>query len=292
MTRSRNPELVVLSGMSGAGRTTAMKALEDLDFFCVDNLPVVLLDRFVDLFGEGTDRLAVTVDVRERDFLEDFPAVHTRLRERGVLRDLIFIDASDDVLLKRFNETRRAHPTRGSGSLLEDIAQERDQLAAMAARADQIIDTTHMSVHELKRTITRIFSGAARTGHLEVELVSFGFRYGAAGTADLLIDVRFLPNPNFEPELCAFTGLDPRVSSYVLDDPRTAAFLKRFFGFLDYMIPLYEEEGKAYLTIAIGCTGGRHRSVAVIQALDRHLRERNIGVRVSHRDITRGEAKS
>ncbi len=285
---TRRQELVIVSGMSGAGRTTAMKALEDLGFYCVDNLPVVLLDRFVELFGEGSSRLAVAVDVRESRFLDSFPNVHDRLREDGVLRELIFLDAADEVIAKRFDETRRAHPA-GTGSLHELILRERDDLAAIAARADLVVDTSHMSVHDLKRAMTRHFSGTTRSGKLEVELVSFGFRHGLAEAADLLMDVRFLRNPNFEPELRERSGLDSRVSSYVLDDPRTATFMERFFGFLDYMIPLYVEEGKVYLTIAIGCTGGRHRSVAVVQALERHLRERSIDVRVTHRDVARSE---
>jgi len=294
------PELVIVSGLSGAGRTTVIKTLEDVGFYCVDNLPVVLLERFVELFGEETSRLAVVIDVRERGFLDSFPAACDALRERGALSELIFLDASDDELAKRFDETRRAHPADsgsqgsavpqgevdGSGStLLESIAAERRILGPIAKRADLTIDSTGMSVHDLKRFVTRHYTGASRSGRMEVELVSFGFRYGPPEAADLMMDVRFLPNPNFEPELRERTGLDPEVSGYVLDDPRTGAFLGRFFEFLDYLEPLYQEEGKAYLTIAIGCTGGKHRSVSVVGALERHLRDRKIHVRVTHRDV-------
>ncbi len=286
---SSGPELVIVSGLSGAGRTTVIKALEDIGFYCVDNLPVVLLERFVELFGEETSRLAVVIDVRERGFLDSFPDAYDALRERGVLSELLFLDASDDELAKRFDETRRAHPagsSNGSGSnLLESITAERRILAPIARRADLTIDSTGMSVHDLKRFVTRHYTGKSRSGRMEVELVSFGFRYGPPEVADLMMDVRFLPNPNFEPELCERTGLDPEVSSYVIDDPRTGAFLERFFEFLDYLEPLYQEEGKAYLTIAIGCTGGKHRSVAVVGALERHLRDRKIHVRVTHRDV-------
>ena len=280
------PELVIVSGLSGAGRTTVMKALEDVGFYCVDNLPVVLLERFVELFGEETSRLAVVIDVRERDFLDSFPDTCDRLRERGVLSELMFLEASDEELAKRFDETRRAHPTAGA-RLLESIAEERRILEPISERADLTVDSTGMSVHDLKRYVTRHYTGASRSGEMEIELVSFGFRYGAPDVADLMIDVRFLPNPNFEPELRELTGLDQRVADYVLENPRTRVFLGRFFEFLDYLEPLYQEEGKAYLTVAIGCTGGRHRSVSVARALERHLQERKIHVRVTHRDVER-----
>lgn len=285
---SAGPELVIVSGLSGAGRTTVMKALEDVGFYCVDNLPVVLLERFVELFGEETSRLAVVIDVRERGFLDSFPDTCDRLRESGRLSEIIFLEASDEELAKRFNETRRAHPASGGqAKLIESIAQERGLLGPIAERADVTVDTSHMSVHDLKRYVTRHYTGASRSGEMEIELVSFGFRYGPPEVADLMIDVRFLPNPNFEPELRALTGLDAAVADYVLESPRTRAFLERFFEFLDYLEPLYQEEGKAYLTVAIGCTGGRHRSVSVVRALERHLRERKIQVRVTHRDVER-----
>jgi UPF0042 nucleotide-binding protein len=289
---SGGPELVIVSGLSGAGRSTVMKALEDIDFYCVDNLPVVLLERFVELFGEGADRLAAVVDVREREFLASFPAICDRLRAKGQLTELLFLDASDDELGKRFSETRRVHPTqlhaeRGGVSLLEGIAEERRILAPIAKRADLVVDTTGMTVHDLKRFVTRHYTGAARSGELEIRLVSFGFRYGPPEVADLMIDVRFLPNPNFEDGLREKTGLSADVAEFVLQNDGTRAFLERFFGFLDFLEPLYEEEGKAYLTIAIGCTGGQHRSVSVVGALEAHLSERGARVRVTHRDIDR-----
>ncbi len=286
-----SPSLVVVSGLSGAGRTTVMKALEDLGFYCVDNLPVVLLERFIDLFSEGADRLAVVVDVRERSFLAEFPSMHDRLRERGTPIELLFLEASDDSLRQRYDESRRAHPAVEGGSIGEGIALERQLLEPLAARADLAIDTTDLSVHDLKRLVTRHFSGADRSGSLELNLVSFGFRYGLPEAADLMIDVRFLPNPNFEPELRHRTGLDADVAAYVLDDSRTAEFLERFFAFLEFLLPRYEEEGKAYLTLAVGCTGGQHRSVAVVGALECHLRDRKIEVRVSHRDVGKARGR-
>jgi UPF0042 nucleotide-binding protein len=282
------PALIVVSGLSGAGRTTVMKALEDLGFYCADNLPVVLLDRFVELFGEGASRLAVAVDVRERDFLSAFPTIHDELRERGILRELLFLEAEDGALAKRFSETRRSHPAARPGmSLMQGIAEERRTLALIAQRADVVVDTTQMSVHDLKRFVTRRYTQGAESGRMAVELLSFGFRYGVPDAADLMIDVRFLPNPNFEPTLRDRSGMDPNVSAYVLESGRTSLFLRRFFDFLDFLLPHYEEEGKAYLRIAIGCTGGRHRSVAVVGALEQHLRERRIDVRVAHRDVDR-----
>jgi UPF0042 nucleotide-binding protein len=281
------PRLVIVSGLSGAGRTTAMKALEDLGFYCVDNLPVVLLEPFVELFREGSDRLAVAVDVRERAFLSQFPEVHARLRQSGLETTLLYMEASDEVLAQRFSETRRVHPARGSGSLFEDISRERELLVPIARLADLVVDTGQMSVHDLKRQISRHFTGSERKAAMEIELVSFGYRHGAPEAADLMIDVRFLPNPNFEPGLRARTGLEPDVAAFVLDSPHTREFMIRLCEFLDFLIPRYEQEGKARLTVALGCTGGQHRSVAVACALDRHLRERKIDVRVTHRDVAR-----
>jgi UPF0042 nucleotide-binding protein len=286
------PSLVIVSGLSGAGRTTVMKALEDLDYYCVDNLPVVLLEPFVELFREGSDRLAVAIDVRERAFFTAFPEVHDRLRESGLETTLLYLEASDEVLAQRFSETRRVHPTRGSGSLFDDISRERELLVPIAGRADLVIDTSQMSVHELKRQVSRHFTGGARAAPMEIEILSFGFRHGLPDAADLMIDVRFLPNPNFEPDLKPRTGEDPEVAAFVLDSPRTRAFMTRLCDFLDFLIPRYEEEGKARLTVALGCTGGQHRSVAVAHALERHLAERKIDVRVTHRDVARAARRS
>jgi UPF0042 nucleotide-binding protein len=281
------PSLVIVSGLSGAGKTTAMKALEDIGFYCVDNLPVVLLDPFVELFRAGSDRLAVAVDVRERAFLAAFPEVHDRLQRSGLPTQLLYLEASDEALAQRFGETRRVHPARGTGSLVEDIGRERELLVPLARRAQLVIDTSHISVHDLKRQITRHFTGAQQAAPMEIELVSFGFRHGAPEAADLMIDVRFLPNPNFEPGLRSGTGLDPEVAAFVLKAPGTDEFMRRLCDFIDFLIPRYEAEGKAHLTVALGCTGGQHRSVAVAEALERHLSERKIDLRVTHRDVAR-----
>jgi len=284
---SGGPRLVIVSGLSGAGRTTVMKALEDVGFYCVDNLPVVLLEPFVELFAERSSQLAAVIDVREGEFLDEFPAICDRLRSSGALGELLFLEASDEELMKRFDETRRAHPAGRDGKLLEVIAEERRILAPIAERADLVIDSTRLSVHDLKRHVTRHYTGASRTGRMEIELVSFGFRHGPPEVADLMIDVRFLANPHFEPGLREKTGLESDVSSYVLDNGQARAFMRKFLEFLDFMLPLYETEGKAYLTIAIGCTGGQHRSVSVVAALEQHMKERNIECHVTHRDVDR-----
>jgi len=284
---SAGPTLVIVSGLSGAGRTTVMKALEDLGFYCVDNVPIALLEPFVDLFGERADRLAAVVDVRERDFLSDFPDTHARLQGRGLLSELLFLDASDEILARRFGETRRSHPVAPSVSLPDAIAQERLLLAPVSERADAVVDTSDMSVHELKRFVTRRYTGSSTGGRMEIELVSFGFRHGAPEQADLVLDVRFLPNPYYEPDLRERTGEADEVAAYVLGSPRSRAFLDRLLDFLEFLIPLYEQEGKAYLAIAIGCTGGLHRSVAIVNVLEGCLRDRKIEARVRHRDLDR-----
>lgn len=284
---SDQPSLVIVSGLSGAGRTTVMKALEDLGFYCVDNLPVVLLESLVALFSGSEARLAVDVGVREGEFLESFPAVSQRLRSQGILSEMLFLEASDEVLAQRFDETRRVHPAAHDGSVLASIARERRILSPLAERADLILDTSQLNVHELRRLVTRRYAGESGGGRMEIELISFGFRHGVLDVADLVIDVRFLPNPNFEAGLADRTGLDSDVAAYVLKNPRTEQFLGRFFDFLEFLLPLHEEEGKAYFTLGVGCTGGQHRSVAVAAALERHLREREFEVRVTHRDVER-----
>jgi len=303
---SPKAQLVLVSGLSGAGRTTATKSLEDLGFYCVDNLPISMLESFAGLFEGHERRLAAVVDVREGAFLEDFDRVHERLQELGLLEDLLFLEASDEVLAKRFDETRRVHPAAparaaaasdGTSSpsrvtaLLEGIARERELLRPVAARATTVIDTSQLTVHELRRRVRRRYGTPGQRSPLEVEVMSFGFRYGAPEVADLMLDVRFLPNPNFEPELRERTGRDPEVAAYVLENPRTAPFLARFFDFLSFLLPLYAEEGKAYLTIAIGCTGGQHRSVAIAGALERYLEVRKIDVNLTHRDVDRRSSR-
>jgi len=281
--------IIIVSGLSGSGKSTAANALEDLGFFCVDNLPLVLVATFADLCRQSPEisKVALVADVREKEFLKSFAAIHEALRQRGTPAEVLFLEASDEALLHRFQETRRRHPLAPEGNLLEGIRLEREKLAEVRSLADQILDTSGLTVHDLRRAVNRLFTGSAETFRMNLKLVSFGYRNGLPEQADLMIDVRFLPNPNFVEELRPRTGLDPQVEEYVLKRPETQTFLVKFYDMVDFLVPLYEKEGKAYLTIGIGCTGGRHRSVVIAQALERYLRQKHTHVSVEHRDIGR-----
>ena len=282
--------IVVVTGMSGAGKSTAIKALEDLGYFCIDNLPVMLLPKLLDLVSHGTsdevDRLAIVVDAREARFLEKTPAAFDEVRRQGHHLEVIFFDCQDDALIRRFSETRRRHPISPDGSVAEGIAQERQLLATLRALSDQIVDTTRMNVHELRDAITSKFGGPGADDGLNVTLLSFGFRNGIPPASDLVFDVRFLPNPYFVEGLKAFPGTDPRVSSWVLERTQAQEFLTRLESMLTFLIPQYRAEGKSYLTVSIGCTGGRHRSVALSEELGKRLSEKHrANVKVTHRDV-------
>ncbi len=296
------PTVVVVSGLSGAGKSQALHALEDLGFFCVDNLPTLLAPQAVALCERGEmTRLALGIDVRVRAFLGEVGNV-LQLLEAGGQRDLhvLFLDASDETLLRRFSETRRPHPlsaeagtseSEGALAVLDGVRVERERLAPLRARATRIIDTTNTSVHELRRILIAHFGPASRGApRMVTRIVSFGFKYGSPVDADLVLDVRFLDNPYFVPELKPMTGLDAPVASYVLGAADTREFLRLTRALLEYVVPRYEREGKSYLTIAVGCTGGRHRSVAIAEALGRDL-SATVGasIRVLHRDIHRGQ---
>jgi UPF0042 nucleotide-binding protein len=280
--------IVFVSGLSGSGRSTAMAALEDLGFYCVDNLPAQLILQFLDLCAKATPpirKVALAVDAREEPFLRSFPDVVTALRSQGARVDLVFLDCADEVLRNRYRETRRVHPLSPSGSVEEGVERERHLLADMAALADFAVDTTSLNVHQLKETIIHFVSGQAR--ETVVNLFSFGFRYGVPDSAELLFDLRFLPNPYFEEELRPRTGLDAVVAEYVLKSPRGQALFVRLADLLGFLLPLYDQEGKSYVTICLGCTGGRHRSVAIAEALAQHLRAQGREVNVEHRDAER-----
>ncbi|MCS6797878.1 MAG: RNase adapter RapZ [Myxococcota bacterium] len=281
--------VVVVTGMSGAGRSTALAALEDLRFFCVDNLPPTLAPRVLELLGADPvlQRVAFGVDVRTGGFLEGASAVLDALREAGHDVEILFLDAADEALVRRFSETRRPHPLAPTGDVLEAIARERERLAPLRARATRIIDTTHTSVHALRRMLTEWMSRRDDAPRMVVRVVSFGFKYGLPVDADLVFDVRYLPNPHFEPALRARPGTDPEVARFVLEAAETRALLERIRALLGEAVPNHEREGKAYLTIAVGCTGGRHRSVAVAEELGQWLAER-VPTRVVHRDVDRG----
>jgi len=280
----------VVTGLSGAGKSHALRALEDLGYFCVDNLPIALIPTFADLIlsARGPERrnAAVVVDVREGRALARFPGVYRRLKQRvGRRIRLVFLEASDIAILRRFSETRRPHPLGIDQSLAEGIGEERRLLLPIRRLADQVVDTSSLTVHELRRRILESAGGAESVTPLIVTLVSFGFRRGVPPDADLVFDVRFLPNPNFVPSLRRFSGRHARVARYVMRSRTAKRFLKLTTGLLRFLLPQYIAEGKTYLTIGIGCTGGRHRSVAIAEALARALKGfRGIELRVRHRD--------
>jgi UPF0042 nucleotide-binding protein len=286
--RAGTPQVLILTGLSGSGKSTALRALEDAGFYCVDNLPVVLLEKLIELSchtaGE-VSRLALVVDAREGRFLAEAQRVILDLKERGTEVEVVFLDAADDVLVRRYSETRRRHPLAGdAGTVPDGIAAERRALAGLRDVATEVVDTTGWNVHELKRFVQRRFV-AGEKGQLAVTIVSFGFRGGPPAHADLVFDVRFLPNPFFVPELKAFPGTDPRVAAFVLGKADAKEFLDRIADLLGFLLPRYRDEGKSYLTVAIGCTGGKHRSVALAGALAERLEQAGQPVRLWHRDV-------
>jgi UPF0042 nucleotide-binding protein len=281
-------QIVFVSGLSGSGKTTAMAALEDLSFYCIDNLPVPLVAQFLELCTTAStsiDKVALALDAREKDFLESFPEVVGELRAMGNRVEVLFIDCSNDVLERRYRETRRVHPLSPEGSVLDGIERERQLLDNIVSLADKNIDTTTLNVHQLKDMIVRHVSGAGR--QTVVNVVSFGYRHGTPAAVELLFDVRFLPNPYFEESLRSGTGLDRGVADYVLKSEGGREFFGRLENFVGYLLPLYDEEGKAYVTIGVGCTGGRHRSVAIAESFANRLRAGDREVNVSHRDVER-----
>ncbi len=283
--------VLVISGLSGSGKSTAVRVLEDEGFFCIDNLPVQLFPTIIDLVQKSQETVpgvALVMDIRGRDFLKGFEKIFHEIDDAGHTIEIIFFDATDEVLIRRFSETRRRHPALDSGSVPEGIRYEREQLAGLRRLATLVIDTSELNVHQLKEMVLVRVKGVAGTGRMTINLQSFGYRYGIPLESDLVMDVRFLPNPHFVPELRPFTGLDSRVRDFVLDKPETGQFLAKFEDLLDYLLPAYKREGKSYLTISIGCTGGRHRSVALVEELYQFFARNGISVKVSHRDMDKG----
>jgi UPF0042 nucleotide-binding protein len=281
-------QFVVITGLSGSGKGTFLRALEDRGYFCVDNLPVGLLSKFYDLIVKSTDeysKAAIVVDVRERESLREFPDILSELKKSGGVRTVLwFLEASDSVLVRRFSETRRPHPLDPTQPVIDSIHQERELLAPIRAVADHVLDTSQFTIHELRKHAVRLFEEQG-VGHLLVSFVSFGFKYGVPIDSDLVFDVRFLPNPNFVPHLKALTGADREVIEYMHSHEATEAFLERLNGLLDFLLPQYEKEGKSYVTISIGCTGGRHRSVMIANTLASHVDAHKYRVKVAHRDV-------
>ena len=281
--------LVIVTGMSGAGKTTALKMLEDMGYFCVDNLPIPLLTRFVEMFSdpeEKVKKIALGIDVRGGQDFSGLQEVLDEMDEKKVSYEILFLDAQDDVLIKRYKETRRQHPLSGSGRVDTGIAREREKIMFLKIRATYILDTSKMLTRELKLELEKIFVKGESFCNLYITVMSFGFKYGIPQDSDLVFDVRFLPNPYYIDELKEKTGNDPEVQDYVMENEKAQVFLDKLTDMVDFLIPNYILEGKNQLVIAIGCTGGKHRSVTLANALYQKLdKQENYGVRIEHRDI-------
>jgi UPF0042 nucleotide-binding protein len=283
------PDIVIITGLSGSGMSSATNAFQDLGYFCVDNLPVTMLPTFGRLVSDddekGIRRAALVIDIREGGFLADFEKQLAELRSIGLKVIVLFFEASDDVLQYRFSETRRPHPAEKGQGLLAAIRDERQAMSHLRAHADQIIDTSDHTVHSLRRFLLERFSLDRQGAPMRVQVMSFGHKYGNPGDLELLFDVRHLPNPHFVPELKRLSGHDSRVVKYLRSQDEVTETLKRFTDLLSYLLPLYKREGKSYVTVGIGCTGGRHRSVMIANELARGLRRAGFDAHASHRDV-------
>jgi UPF0042 nucleotide-binding protein len=278
-------ELVIITGMSGSGKASVLKAFEDLGYYCVDNLPIGLIPRFAELVGQSSEieRTALVVDVREGRQLEELPEIVKSVR-RMISTKVIFLEASDSVLLRRYSETRRPHPLGTNTTVKASLAAERRHLHHIRDLADLVIDTSKFNVHELRAHITALFEKKENGRNILVSCVSFGFKHGVPDDADLMFDVRFLPNPHFLPEFRPLTGRHPKVAKYIRSFPQTTEFIQRISELLVYLLPHYIHEGKSYLTIAFGCTGGQHRSVMIAEDVAKRLKKAGYRIKVVHRD--------
>lgn len=286
VAEGRTGDLVIITGMSGSGKASVLKAFEDLGYYCVDNLPIGLIPRFAELVGQSSEieRTALVVDVREGGRLGELPAMLKSVK-RVLPTRMIFIEASDAVLLRRYSETRRPHPLGKDTPVKSSVEDERRRLKPIRALADKVIDTSKFNVHELRAHITKLFQKKQESGKdILVSCVSFGFRHGVPEEADLLFDVRFLPNPHFVPEFRPLTGRHPKVAKYIRSFPQSREFIQRISELLIYLLPHYIREGKSYLTIAFGCTGGQHRSVMIAEEVNKRLQKAGYRVKVVHRD--------
>jgi UPF0042 nucleotide-binding protein len=279
---------VVITGLSGSGKSVAIRALEDNGFFCIDNLPVVLIPKFIEIcqgYGEGIQRIGLGIDLREGRFFQSWPEVLAGLRTAGHRVEVLFLDAADEVLLSRFSETRRPHPLADEGSVQDGIARERKALEGMRAVADKVVDTSHFTVHDLKKEIEQHYNHLVSPHRMSLFLTSFGYKYGIPHDTDIILDVRFLPNPFFVNELRAKSGLELEVREFVMKRDETLIFLDRLYSLLEFILPQYVREGKSTLTIALGCTGGKHRSVVVVEELKKRLDGERFRIHIKHRDI-------
>ncbi|MDY0301532.1 MAG: RNase adapter RapZ [Trichlorobacter sp.] len=283
--------ILVVTGMSGSGKSTVVKALEDEGFYCIDNLPVGLFRQFTELLDRSGEQFKGTVlvtDIRGRNPAKDVIETCRELRTAGHQVEIIFLDASDEILIRRYSETRRRHPAGENYTVTEGIRAEREKLALLRQHATSIIDTSEFNVHQLRAQIVSLIRGEQGKSQMQIELISFGFRYGVPLDASLVMDVRFLPNPHFIPHLRPHNGTEKQIQDFLLAQNQTTEFMGYFNKLLDFLIPAYKSEGKSYLTIAIGCTGGRHRSVALVEFLSSRLANAGMNVRTNHRDMEKG----
>ncbi|MBI3353221.1 MAG: RNase adapter RapZ [Nitrospirae bacterium] len=281
-------KFVVISGLSGSGKSHAIKCFEDQGFFCIDNLPPILLPKLAELCvqpNQNITKVALGIDIRERAFLGEFFKIYAELEEEGYKMELLFFEARDEILVRRFSETRRVHPLAERSTIIDGISLEKEILGELRKKADRIIDTSDLNVHQLRDLIHLFYFKGQETKKIQISLISFGYKYGIPYDAELLFDVRFLPNPNFVNDLKNKTGLNPAVVQYISRFPETIAFIEKFFQFLDFVIPQYEKEGKSYLTIGVGCTGGKHRSVAIVNMMIDYFQKKGYLHTVRHRDI-------
>lgn len=281
-------KLVIISGLAGSGKSTALNAFEDLDYYAVDNLPIKLFEKFLELLETSTEfsKVAMVMDIRDKDFVQNYPTIFRNVLAKYRNVEILFLDASNEVVIRRFSETRRKHPLSTVG-VAEGVAEERKLLSDLRDLATTVVDTSAMDVHELKRRIIEQYS-ATGSQQMKVQIVSFGFKYGTPKNCDLMLDVRFLSNPHFVAELRETTGLDKAVQDFILKDPRAEEFLDRTKDYLEFLIPQYASEGKSYLTIGIGCTGGKHRSVFLAKTLGEYLKTKfgsTFPVSIDHQDL-------
>ncbi len=284
----KNLIIFIITGYSGSGKSTAIAAFEDAGFYCVDNMPIALLPKFLELPIENEHEiagLAFVMDLRGKNFLSEYMSILSSLRQDGYNFEILFLEADENTLLKRYSQTRRHHPLSHCKSLIESIRAEKDYLKNIRKASDKVINTSLFNVHELKDTVFNIAKKRVRLTPLRINILSFGFKYGNPNDADLIIDVRFLSNPHFVPDLRTLDGTTDEIKKFVLNTDEAGVFLTKYLDMLDYLIPLYEKEGKAYLTVAVGCTGGVHRSVSVASAIFEHIKNQGKQVEITHRDI-------
>jgi UPF0042 nucleotide-binding protein len=280
--------VVIVTGLSGAGKTSALNVLEDIGYFCIDNLPVAFLPKFLELSGNFSPTIkgiALVMDLREEHFLKSFPGLYRKIKKAEIALELIFLEADDKSLIKRYSETRRKHPVSVEGSVVQAVARERELLQEIRSLASCRVDTSNFTIHQFKEYIRKLVTTSDHEAKLNISLLSFGFRNGLPLEADIVMDVRFLPNPYFIEALRSQSGLDQGVREYVLGHPVSRSFMEHFQALLKMLIPEYLKEGKSYLTVAIGCTGGRHRSVAIVSVLGKSLKEEGYELALVHRDL-------